>query len=163
MRKISFIAVALLMAISTWAQKADVNYFDVVKVLTQGASSDVIIDKGYSFSREAKGASNDVYYTKGDVEMGENLLWKSSSGSGSLVIVSYEKDAPVRISVLYSDVTSLQTVADEVNYSKAQTKGMTEDADFKKFNFETDELLISIAVPKTAGTMSELFVEKKLH
>ena len=64
-------------------------------------SSDVIIDKDYYFLREAKGASNDVYYTKGDVELGRNLLWKSSSGSGSLVVVSYAKGTPVRISVIY--------------------------------------------------------------
>lgn len=118
-------------------------------------SSDVIIDKDYYFSREAKGASNDVYYTKGDVELGRNLLWKSSSESGSLVVVSYAKGTPVRISVIYSNVKSLQTVPDEVNYSKVQTKGMTEDAEFEKFNFETDELMICIAVSKTTGTMSE--------
>ena len=57
--------------------------------------------------------------------------------------------------MIYSNVKSLQTVAGEVNYSKVQTKGMTEDAEFEKFNFETDELMICIAVSKTAGTMSE--------
>jgi len=82
-------------------------------------------------------------------------LWKYSSGSGFLVVVSYAKGTPVRISVIYSNVKSLQTVADEVNYSKVQTKGIKEVAEFKKFNFETDELMICIAVSKTTGTMSE--------
>ena len=82
-------------------------------------------------------------------------MWKYSSGSGFLVVVSYAKGTPVSISVFYSNVKSLQTVADEVNYSKVQTKGMTENAEFEKFNFETDELMICIAVSKTTGTMSE--------
>ena len=58
-------------------------------------------------------------------------MWKSSSGSGFLVVVSYAKGTPVRISVIYSNVKSLQMVADEVNYSKVQTKGIKEVAEFK--------------------------------
>ena len=68
----------------------------------------------------------------------------------------------VAMDVLYSDPNSIGTTADEITYSRIDSKGVTENDDFKVFKFAKDDLDIRLYLPKdNAKRMASLHIERR--
>ncbi len=158
-KAVLFLLLMLTTSITAIAQTGDFYYIDALKIFNGEAQLRSIADKGYTLLTEAEGFTHDIYYTKGDVHIADNLQWY---GTGSLVIVNQKGGKVVAMDVLYSDPNSIGTTADEITYSRIDSKGVTENDDFKVFKFAKDDLDIRLYLPKdNAKRMASLHIERR--
>lgn len=159
MKKIIMMLVGIMLSVATYAQN-DYTYLDAVSALTETNSLKTLGDKGYQMRKEAKGATHELFFTKGKMYFGEDFEWHGRDNASSLVRAVYVDNALKSIDIIYTSTQSISTSFDELRFSKPKSAGEETVGDEKVFKFTTDQLNISVEVPADHETAT-FHIEKK--
>lgn len=159
MKKLISLLFIVMMTLTASAQ-SDYTYLDAVKVLTENATLRALGEKGYVMRKEAKGATHDLYYTKGQMFLGEDFEWHGKDNNSSLVRVTYLNNEIHSIDIIYTSLMSIEASADEITHSKATPIGTTQEGTSKIFKFQTDKLYVTLEIPESHETAT-VHVEKR--
>jgi hypothetical protein len=158
MKKILLLFAGLVISSLAMAQ-SDIKYIDVVNILS--GNTDILKKKGYELKNVAKGQNSEYYYIKGDMKLTDDMQWHSANGKGGVAILTRSNDGkPLSLDVHYSNVKSMQTVANEMVSAKAQPKGVSQEADKTVYNFQTEVDLIQLTIPN-GQTMMSMYVIRR--
>lgn len=151
MKKIIILLFALMLTVSASAQ-SDYTYLDAVSALTETNSLKTLGEKGYQMRKEARGATHELFFTKGNMYFGEDFEWHGRDNASSLVRAIYNGNKLKSIDIIYTSTQSISTSFDELRYSKPAPAGEETVGNDKVFKFTTDQLNISVEVPSDHAT-----------
>ncbi len=146
MKKAILLAFALLLTVGVSAQ-SDYTYLDAVKALTETQSLKVLGEKGYVLKKEARGATHELFFTKGKMFLGEDFEWHGRDDASSLVRVTYVDNAIKSIDIVYTSEKSIEVSFDQLKYTKPTAAGESESGTDKVFKFTADQLDVTVEIP----------------
>lgn len=159
MKKIIMLSLAIMLALTVSAQ-SDYTYLDAVKALTETGSLKTLGEKGYQMRKEAQGTTHELFFTKGNMYLGEDFEWHGKDNNSSLVRVSYIDNQLKSIDIIYTNSQSISTSADELTYTKPTPAGEDTVGTNKVFKFTTDQLYVTLEIPEDHSTAT-FHIEKR--
>ena len=159
MKKIIMLSLAIMLALTVSAQ-SDYTYLDAVKALTETGSLKTLGEKGYQMRKEAQGTTHELFFTKGNMYLGEDFEWHGKDNNSSLVRVSYLENQLKSIDIIYTNSQSISTSADELTYTKPTPAGEDTVRTNKVFKFTTDQLYVTLEIPEDHSTAT-FHIEKR--
>lgn len=159
MKKIIMLSLAIMLALTVSAQ-SDYTYLDAVKALTETGSLKTLGEKGYQMRKEAQGTTHELFFTKGNMYLGEDFEWHGKDNNSSLVRVAYVDNQLKSIDIIYTNSQSISTSADELTYTKPTPTGEDTVGTNKVFKFTTDQLYVTLEIPEDHSTAT-FHIEKR--